>query len=256
LTIGPRRRCRSRASALSATRRAHFDGRFAHVDAVANNGGAIANDTHRTRARRWNGGCNPRPAVPKEAPMARVRPFVALAALAVALGVTSLAHATVVVPLSLADQVAQADLVVRARVGSMQSAFVPERGAILTWTELSVSETLKGQAPSTLVLRQMGGTADGQTMLVPGDAHLATGDDVILFLRRDPGGTDNVLLVGMAQSAWYVHGQQAARDLSQLTFAVLGDEGMQLSDPGREVSVRVDALEADIRRLATTGGAR
>lgn len=186
--------------------------------------------------------------------MARVRPLLALAALALVVLTTSLAHATVVVPLSLADQVHQSDLVVRAHVGGMHSAFVPERGAILTWTELTVTETLKGQAPATLVLRQMGGTADGQTMLVPGDAHLATGDDVILFLRRDPDGGENVFLFSLAQSAYFVNGQEASRDLSQLTYAVIGPSGTQLRDPGHEAPVALDTLVAQIRSLA--GGAR
>lgn len=187
--------------------------------------------------------------------MARARSLMALAALGIVLATASAAHATVVVPLSLADQVAQADLVVRARVGGVQSAFVPERGTILTWTELTVTDVMKGQAPSTLVLRQMGGTADGQTMMVPGDAHLSTGDDVILFLRRDPAGSDNVFLLSLAQSAWFVSGQRASRDLSQLTFAVLGGPtGTQLSEPGHEVSVDVASFVGEIRSLA--GGAR
>ncbi len=187
--------------------------------------------------------------------MGRVRSLFALFVLALVLTTAGLAHATVVVPLSVEQQVAQADLVVRARVVAMQSAFVPERGAILTYTELSVTDVMKGQAPATLVLRQMGGTADGQTMLVPGDAHLTTGDDVILFLRRDPSGGDNVFLLSLAQSAWFVSGQRASRDLSQLTFAVLGGPaGTQLSEPGREASVDVAELVAEIRSLV--GGAR
>jgi hypothetical protein len=188
--------------------------------------------------------------------MARARSLLALATLAVVIATASLAHATVIVPLTLADQVGRADLVVRARVGAAHSAFVPERGAILTWTELEVSEILKGQAPSTLTLRQMGGTADGQTMLVPGDAHLAAGQDVILFLRNDRSGSgSDVFLLALAQSAYVVSGQQASRDLSQLTFAVLGGaDGTQLSEPGREPSVRVDVLVSEIRSLV--GGAR
>jgi hypothetical protein len=191
----------------------------------------------------------------QEVLMLRARSLLPLAVLALVVATTSLAHATVVVPLTLADQVDRADLVVRARVGSMHSAFVPERGAILTWTELEVTDAIQGQGPSTLVLRQMGGTADGQTMLVPGDAHLRPGDDVVLFLRTDTAGSGDVFLVALAQSAWFVNGQQAQRDLSQLTFAVLGGpDGAQLSEPGHEVSMRVDRLIAEIRSLA--GGAR
>jgi len=189
--------------------------------------------------------------------MARARSLSALAVLAIVVSTAAVAHATVVVPLTLEDQVHQSDVVVRATVGSSHAEYVAARGAILTWTELTVTDVVKGQAPSTLVLRQMGGTTDdGTTMLVPGDAHLHAGDDVVLCLRNDPNGSSDVLLLAMAQSAWFVNGQQAARDLSQLTFAVLGGpSGTQLSEPGREASVRVDALVADMRRIAS-GGAR
>ncbi len=185
--------------------------------------------------------------------MLAVRRLSALTVLALVALTSSLAYATVVVPLTLADQVQRADLVVRARVGSVRSAYVAERGTILSWTELEVTESLKGQAPVTLTLRQMGGTADGQTMLVPGDAHLAPGEEVILFLRRDRNGTNDVFLLALAQSAYVVRGQQASRDLSQLTFAVLGD-GTQLSEPGHEAAVGVDTLVSQIRSLA--GGAQ
>jgi len=187
--------------------------------------------------------------------MLAARSLFSLSVVALVVATSSIAYATVVVPLSLSDQVGRADLVVRVRVGAAHSAYVADRGTILTWTELEVTDTLKGQAPSTLVLRQMGGTADGQTMLVPGDAHLRTGDDVIMFLRADPAGSEDVFLVALAQSAYFVNGQQCSRDLSQLTFAVLGGpQGTQLSDPGREASVRLDALMNEIRSLAA--GAR
>jgi hypothetical protein len=185
--------------------------------------------------------------------MLRARPFAALATIAAVLATTALAHATVVVPLSLADQVGRADRIVRAHVVAMRSAYEPSRGAIFTYTELQVTETLKGAAQPTLLLRQMGGTAGGQTQLVPGDAHFGVGDDVVLFLRNDSAGP-TVFLFSLAQSAYFVSGQSAQRDLSQLTFAVLGDQGMQLREPGAEPSVQVDSLLAQIRSLV--GGAQ
>lgn len=167
--------------------------------------------------------------------------------------VAGVAHATVVVPLSLADQVQRADLVVRATVGAQQSAFVPERGAILTWTSLQVTETLKGQAPRTLTLRQMGGAADGMVQRVPGDAVLQPGQDVVLFLHREG---DTVFLLALAQSCYFVDATHGTvyRDLSNLTFAVLGQSGTRLIEPPADRIVRLDALLSQIRSLV--GGAR
>ena len=132
--------------------------------------------------------------------MDRSRPL-ALAALVALSSIAGIAHATVVVPLTLADQVARSELIVRARVGAQHSAYVAERGAILTWTELEITDVLKGQVGSVLTLRQMGGTADGRRMLVPGDAHLAPGSDVVLFLRQSG---DDVVLFALAQSAYRI----------------------------------------------------
>jgi hypothetical protein len=172
-------------------------------------------------------------------------------ALALLLLSTSVAHATVVVQLSLSDQARRADYIVRARVGDHHSAYVPDRGAILTWTTLRVTESIKGQAPATLTLRQMGGTADGQTMLVPGDAHLNAGDDVILFLRRNG---DDVVLVSLGQSAYIVHGTSAHRELEELTFAVWDQGQMKLVEPPADRSVALDTLLRELRSLVA--GAR
>ncbi len=180
-----------------------------------------------------------------------------LTVLAVALGlvmVTGTARATVVVPLTLADQVDQADMIVRATVGAQHSAFVPERGAILTWTSLEVTEVLKGQVPRTLTLRQMGGSANGMQQRVPGDAELRPGQDVVLFLRHGEG--DTVFLFALAQSCYFVDAEHGTvyRDLRSLTFAVLGQNGTQLQAPAPDPLTGVDALRARIRELL--GGAR
>ncbi len=187
--------------------------------------------------------------------MRNARSFLPLAlgaALSLAL-VASVAHATVVVPLSLAEQVDRSDLIVRATVGARHSAYVPERGAILTWTTLQVTEVLKGQSPRTLTLRQMGGSADGMVQRVPGDAELATGQDVVLFLHREG---DTVFLLALAQSCYVVDASQGTvrRDLSDLTYAVLGQNGTQLVAPPSDPNLGLDALRAEIRALL--GGAR
>src|SRR5690349_15425112 len=79
------------------------------------------------------------PAVPRREVYVAFRFLSGCVALLASVGVmlaASDAHATVVVPLSLADQVQRADLIVRATVGEQQSAFVAERGAIMTWSTL------------------------------------------------------------------------------------------------------------------------
>jgi hypothetical protein len=163
----------------------------------------------------------------------------------------SVAGATVVVPLTLGEQVARADLIVRARVVAQRSAYVPARGAIMTWTTLEPTEWIVGQpSPSALLVRQLGGHADGMIQSIPGDGHLAPGDDVIVFLERDPVEHQTVFLLALAQSVWFVEGDRARRDLSELGFAILGAQGMRTEEPAPEAAVDRAQLVRDIRALA------
>lgn len=166
----------------------------------------------------------------------------------------SAARATVVVAVSLADQVQRSELVARATVVSQQSAWAADRTTIYTWTELRVTDRIKGNAPSTLVLRQMGGVAEGMAMAVPGDGHLVVGEDVVLLLHRQG---ENVFLFSLAQSVFHVDARThlAARDLRELAFATTEDGQMRIREAPIEMPVPVDALVRLLRSYAT-GGAR
>jgi hypothetical protein len=169
----------------------------------------------------------------------------------------AVAHATVVVPLTREQLVAQSDLVVRATVESHTTAWNQEHTHIVTLTRIAVREYIKGSGPGDLVLRQFGGTVGGLTEHVPGDGRLAQGQDVVLFLRRGDGV---VYLTALAQSVFFVAaasgGQTTvARDLSQLTFAHFDASGrMTLGPPALELIETLDQLAQSVR--ASAGGAR
>jgi hypothetical protein len=88
------------------------------------------------------------------------------------------------------DDVQQAqlsDAVVIAKIGSAQTKPHPQYKSLMTETEIMVEEIIIGNAPKFLKIRQMGGTMNGKTMVVPGDAKLEAGSKVVLFLNEQDG---------------------------------------------------------------------
>lgn len=165
------------------------------------------------------------------------------------------AAAAVVVPLSREALVAESDLVVRATVVSRKSGWNADRSQIMTWTTLRVEEYLKGQGPRELVLRQIGGEAEGLVSEIAGDGHVLPGEDAVLFLRRGDGV---VFLTALAQAVYLVRVKAdgvavAQRDLAGLTFARWVGGRMQTVEASREPSEAVVELARSVRALAAKG---
>lgn len=95
----------------------------------------------------------------------------------------ALALATTVLPLTRAELAQRADTIVRARVLSRLVVRSERTGRILTRSRLAVLETFKGEPRVELELEQMGGSLGGATLVVPGDAALAGGEEAVLYLR-------------------------------------------------------------------------
>jgi hypothetical protein len=140
--------------------------------------------------------------------------------------VAALAVAATVVPQSLEQLTDRATVVVRATVASQESARAPGPAGIYTFTELRVVETLKGSAPEVVRVRQAGGTVGRETVQLSGDASLAPGEDVLVFLSCRPEQT-TCAVVALAQGKFHLQGAtdgsvQASRDFAQTEF-VHGD---------------------------------
>ena len=122
----------------------------------------------------------------------------------------SAARATTMVSLSM-DQLTQASSdIVRARVVNQSSEWNASHTQIVTITTMGVSETLKGNAPSTIQIRQLGGRVGNMMVVIPGDITFRPQREYILFLEPARDATYNV--VGMSQGAYPVYEDAVSHD--------------------------------------------
>jgi hypothetical protein len=135
-----------------------------------------------------------------------------VAASLIALSLPGLTWAAQLRQLELGELGARADLVVRGVVVEVAPA---PGGELATDSLVEVTECLAGDCPDTVRVRRRGGEQDGRGLWVEGEAHLAAGQVVVLYLRARPdlphtviGGLQGALRLVRHQGV--VH---AARDL-------------------------------------------
>jgi hypothetical protein len=135
------------------------------------------------------------------------------------------------------------------RVGNITTGLSDDGKAVITRTELVVTQGLKGGAGGTLVLEQIGGTWRGRTQRVVGDAVLASGQDAVVFLKK--GEHSKVYLTAMAFSVYQVDAKgMARRDLKDLGFAKREGGRIVPVEAPNEAPEPVERLMADIVRIA------
>ena len=110
-----------------------------------------------------------------------------------------LAQATTMFYLNDTQQANLSDAVVIAHIGTAKTSPHPEYPTIMTETTIIVEEVLFGEAPKTLHIRQLGGTYNGKTLYIPGDAKFETGTRVVLFLNKE---NDTWFLTALEQSQY------------------------------------------------------
>ena len=163
------------------------------------------------------------------------------------------ASATTVRGFTLAGLVRESAVVVRGVVEGSQSFWNSDHTRIYTDTAVRVTDVLAGRAPVRIRVRQLGGRVGQVTARVVGTAPLRPGDDVVLFLRAQPGF---YTLVGMAQGRFRVERRGAravvTRSLSGLTVV----QRLHAQPIGRFPRITgrppptYEAFRAEVRRLA------
>jgi hypothetical protein len=120
------------------------------------------------------------------------------AAIAVACSLPQL-QATTVVPISVEELTARAQVVVEGHALEQWSQWDGAEHLIYTYTRFAVTSRLKGAAADTVVVRQMGGSAGGYTQIVSGVRQWQIGDQAVLFLRPSVANDGSLAVVGLMQ---------------------------------------------------------
>jgi len=165
---------------------------------------------------------------------------------AFALGAAATCSASVVERMSVEDLSRGSDAIVSGRVVAVSSAWNEARTKIYTFSTVEVTEALKGEPARRIVVKELGGAVGDLAMEASGVARFALGEEVLVFLRRDPDGAYRTR--GLAQGKMRLLRETetgrayADRDLTGLTFAETFERGVTAVRAPR-------AVEAPARRI-------
>jgi hypothetical protein len=100
------------------------------------------------------------------------------------------ASASVVVFETVEEMALRVPYIVRGTVNRKVVGWDDGKRRISTWTEVRVTDAIKGSTGSFIVVKQPGGEIDGIGQYVAGAATFQEGEDCVLFLEQEPGQTD------------------------------------------------------------------
>ena len=109
------------------------------------------------------------------------------------------AAATTVIPMSVERLATQSSHIVYARALGHHSAWNADHTRIFTYTQFQVMQTLKGNTPATIVVKQLGGHAGGYNMKVAGVRYWQNGEDAVLFLQPTAPSDGTYRVTGLMQ---------------------------------------------------------
>ena len=124
----------------------------------------------------------------------------------------------------------------------------PQHTVMYTFTEFAVAQRLKGTAPQTIVVKQMGGHADGLIQRVSGLRYFQDGESALLFLRPSAARDGSHVVVGMMQGNFRVWTEANGRRMASNGIA-----GVQSLEKGEVqtfggAAMELSRLEARIRQ--------
>jgi hypothetical protein len=113
--------------------------------------------------------------------------------------------ATTIIPMSVERLTRESSHVIEGAAAESWAQWNSQHTFIYTYTRFQVATSLKGNATSTVVVKQIGGSSDGYTQKVAGVRQWYTGEQAVLFLRptMDLDGTFEV--TGLIQGNFLVH---------------------------------------------------
>ncbi len=158
------------------------------------------------------------------------------------------AGATIVKALSVKEMSTVADVIVVGEVVDQRTFWNDEKTRIYTVTRVRVSEALKGTSEGAEIeIRQIGGTLDGLTQSIVGNAKLAKGEEVLVFLDRDDQKPLHYV-IGMAQGKFSIDRSsgvaRVVRSMEGLALAKTDAKKIVELAPATEARVEAPTLDA------------
>jgi hypothetical protein len=159
-------------------------------------------------------------------------------------------HATTIRPMTIEQMTQAASNVVEAHALNSWSAWNAQHTLIYTYTRVQVVNTLKGSPESYLLVKQIGGAADGYAQQVAGVRHLQPGEDAVLFLYQNKSEPGTHVVVGLMQGQFRASRTKSGQVL--VSNGVPGAEAVQYGSKQvtayQGSAMTLKELEARIRR--------
>lgn len=156
------------------------------------------------------------------------------------------AGASTFLAMSPADLVAASDAVVTGSVIKVESFRDTSGRIIVTEAMVEVEETVLGETPTVVVLRTVGGTVDGYTVVAHGFPTFEIGDKMLVFLSHQADGSSEVTGYRLGHYRLLVnrHGDEIAVPTLEPGVQLLTRDGAVAPRPQ---AMRVDAFKQMIR---------
>jgi len=119
-------------------------------------------------------------------------------------------QATTLQKLSFDRLIGEADLIIKGRVEELKTRQVSDRRSMITIITVSIERQFKGPQVSSVTIEQPGGSLGDIAQGVPGLPEFSSGEEVIVFLKRQRGGAFNI--VGGKQGKFTAKTQPGSRE--------------------------------------------
>ena len=160
------------------------------------------------------------------------------------------ASATTIIPASIERLTTESSHVVEATAVGAWSQWNPQRSLIFTYTRFRISRSLKGQAPATIVVKQIGGSAEGYTQKVAGVRHWQTGEQAVLFLRPSQSRDGTLEVTGLMQGNFRMKASPTGIEVSNGVAGVTAyDVSSQVTTSYRGGGMRLEELESRVKKV-------
>jgi hypothetical protein len=165
------------------------------------------------------------------------------------------AIATTVKPMSIERLTRASSDVVLGHAEAQWTEWNAKRTMLHTYTRFRVARVLKGQQSPTLVVRQMGGRADGIEQKVSGVRTWRVGEEAVLFLRPSQEQPGTHVVTGLMQGDFRIHRERGE------AYVDNGIAGVEVVAEGRTqpyqgTRLTLSELERRVRVISRDSGVR